>query len=81
MQIQVTLALRFFSLVNSAFFFTSAVQQKHGPNDLGWSLHHSPGHLAVGGKQNCPDGLRLEQGGEVGVGHLWLWKVPAGLGS
>ena len=37
MQIQVTLALRFFSLVNSAFFFTSAVQQKHGPNDLGWS--------------------------------------------
>ena len=37
--------------------------------------------LAVGGKQNCPDGLRLEQGGEVGVGHLWLGKVPAGLGS
>ena len=32
---------------------------------MGWSWHHSPGHLAVGapngGTQNCPDGLRLEQ--------------------
>ena len=58
------------------------VQLKHGPNVLeGVGPDHSPGHLAVGGTQNCPDGLRLEQGGEVGVGHLWLGKVPAGLGS
>merc|ERR1719189_248596 len=62
--------------------FLRGVQLKHGPNVLeGVGPDHSPGHLAVGGTQNCPDGLRLEQGGEVGVGHLWLGKVPAGLGS
>ena len=37
------------------------------------------GHLAVGCTEDSPDGLGLEQSGEVGVGHLGLRKVPASL--
>ena len=48
------------------------VLQRVGPD-------HSPGHLAVGCTEDSPDGLGLEQSGEVGVGHLGLRKVPASL--
>merc|ERR1719278_1270766 len=57
------------------------VQLKHSPDVLeGVGPDHGPGDLAVGGAQHCPDGLRLEQSGEICVGHLWLGKVPASLG-
>merc|ERR1719278_592100 len=57
------------------------VQLKHGPDVLERvGPDHGPGDLAVGGAQHCPDGLRLEQSGEICVGHLWLGKVPASLG-
>ena len=54
---------------------------QHGPDVLERvGPDHGPGDLAVGGTEHCPDGLRLEEGGEVSVGHLWLGKVPASLG-
>ena len=53
---------------------------KHGPDVLKRvGPDHCPRHLAVRSTQNCPDSLRLEEGWEVCVGHLWLGKVPTGL--
>merc|ERR1719278_2579478 len=58
------------------------VQLKHGPDVLERvSPDNGPGNLAVGCTQYCPDGLGLEQGREVSVGHLWLGEVPASLGG
>ena len=38
-------------------------------------------YLAVGGPEDGPDSLRLEQTGQVSVGHLGLGEVPACLGG
>ena len=60
----------------------SSSHLKHGPDVLERvSPDNGPGNLAVGCTQDCPDGLGLEQGREVGVGHLWLGEVPARLGG
>merc|ERR1719348_927672 len=56
------------------------VELEHGADVLERvGLHHGPLHLPVGSSQHLPDGLALEEGGQVGVGHLWLGQVPAGL--
>ena len=59
--------------MNSHLQHSPDVLERVGPD-------HGPGDLAVGGTEHCPDGLGLEEGGEVSVGHLWLGKVPASLG-
>merc|ERR1719348_1925090 len=57
------------------------IELKHGADVLQRvGLDHSTLHLLVGSSQYLPDGLALEQGRQVSVGHFGLWQVPAGLG-
>merc|ERR1719209_288145 len=52
----------------------SDVLERVGPdNSMHNLLDRGPGHL--------PDGLALQQDGQVSVGHLWLGQVPSSLGS
>merc|ERR1719410_1134561 len=74
------LALRFLAADSSAFFLHGGVgvQLEHGADVLqGVGFHHRTLHLPVGSSQHLPDGLALEEGGQVSVGHLGLGQVPA----
>merc|ERR1719209_2595384 len=52
----------------------SDVLERVGPhNSMHDLLNRGPGHL--------PDGLALQQDGQVSVGHLWLGQVPPCLGG
>ena len=56
------------------------VELEHGADVLERvGLHHGSLHLPVGSSQHLPDGLALQQGGQVSVGHLGLRQVPPGL--
>merc|ERR1719348_1752641 len=57
------------------------IELEHGADVLQRvGLDHSTLHLLVGSSQHLPDGLALEQGRQVSVGHLGLGQVPACLG-
>merc|ERR1719348_2264071 len=57
------------------------IELEHGADVLQRvGLDDSTLHLLVGSSQHLPDGLALEQGRQVSVGHLGLGQDPAGLG-
>merc|ERR1719209_33998 len=65
---------RLTSSLGSLKSLSSDVLERVGPdNSMHDLLDRGPGHL--------PDGLALQQDGQVSVCHLWLGQVPPSLGS